>query len=121
MAEVDPYDDSIIRFAITRHNYDSETKHFRWTYEIAYDNKREFNKKFEQVSNDLEARQLSGQAHSKENVSGQRLEVGYFQNSQARREASHAQGSYRELDWKFRLVLALEKVRRFIPFRFRRW
>jgi hypothetical protein len=114
MAEVDPYDDSIIRFAKTRHKYDPETKHFRWTYESAYDNEREFKKKFEQISNDLEARQLSGQAHSKEDVSCQRLEVGYFQNSQARREARHAQGAYRELDWKFRFVLALEKVRRFI-------
>ena len=97
------------------------TKHFRWIYESAYDNKREFKKRFEQVSNDLEARQLSGLAHSKENVSGKRLEVGYFQNSQVRREARHAQGAYRELDWKLRFVLALEKVLRFIPFRFRRW
>lgn len=120
MAEIDPYDDSIIRFAITRHNYDPETKHFRWIYESAYDNKREFKKRFEQVSNDLEARQLSGLAHSKENVSGKRLEVGYFQNSQVRREARHAQGAYREVDWKLRFVLVLEKVRRFIPFRFRR-
>lgn len=121
MAEVDPFNDEIVRYVIRRHKYDPETNHFRWFYEIAFDNKREFERKFDELGDELDARKLSTQAHFKEEISGQKLEVAYFQNSQVRREARHAQGAYREIDWKLRFVLALQNVRRFNPFRFRRW
>jgi len=46
MAEVDPFDDSKVRYVIRRHRFDPETNHFRWFYEKAYDNKREYEKSF---------------------------------------------------------------------------
>jgi hypothetical protein len=104
MAEVDPLDDAIDRYVISRHKYDPESNHFRWFYEIAYDTKREFERKFDELGEELEVRQLSGEAHFKEQISGIRLEVGYFQNSQARRWARQEEGAYRVLNWRTRIV-----------------
>ena len=47
MTLVDPYDDSIVRYVIRRHQYDPETNHFRWFYESAFDNKREYRRKLQ--------------------------------------------------------------------------
>jgi len=104
MAEVNPFNDEIVRHVIRRHKYDPETNHFRWFYEIAYDNKREFERKFDELGEELEVRQLSGEAHFKEEISGIRLEAGYFQNSQARRWARQEEGAYRVLNWRTRIV-----------------
>ena len=86
MAEVDPYDDSIFRYAIKRHRFDSETNHFRWVYEAAFNNKREYEKKLEKAFNELEARHLKGEAHFKEQLAGEELKIGYFKNSKIRRQ-----------------------------------
>jgi hypothetical protein len=120
MAEVDPFNDEIVRYVIKRHKYDPETKHFRWFYEIAYDNKREYERKFDELGDELEARKLSAQAHFKEEVSGQRLEVGYFQNSQTRRRDQQEQGAYREVNWRNRIVFFFQNRNTRWRFRFRR-
>jgi hypothetical protein len=86
MAEVDPYDDSIIRYAIKRHLYDSETKHFRWILENAYDKKREYEKKLQEGFDELETRREKGEAHLKEQLTGEVLEIGNFRNSKSRRQ-----------------------------------
>ena len=56
MTLVDPYDDSIVRYVIRRHQYDPETNHFRWFYESAFDNKREYRRKLQEVFDELGAR-----------------------------------------------------------------
>ena len=105
MAEVDPYDDSIVRYVIRRHQYDPETKHFRWFYESAYDNKRQYGKRLQDAFDELTLRRLGGGVHIKEQVGGQKLEVGYFSNSKSRRERQFLQGAYRPANWKTRILL----------------
>ena len=105
MTEVDPYDDSKVRYVIRRHQYDPETKHFRWFYESAYDNKRQYGKRLQDAFDELAMRRLNGGVHIKEQVSGQKLEVGYFSNSKSRRERQFLQGAYRPANWKTRILL----------------
>ena len=92
MAEVDPYDDSIIRHAIKRHAFDPGTNHFRWIFESAYDNKREYNKKLQEAFDELNARQIKGEAHPKEQLTGQVLEIGNFRNAKTRRQERRQEG-----------------------------
>ena len=92
MAKVDPYDDSIKRYAIKRHAYDLEKKHFRWIFESAYDKKREFKRHLQAAFDELESRRQKGEAHVKEQVAGQILEIGYFRNSKSRRQAREEEG-----------------------------
>jgi hypothetical protein len=120
MAEVDPLNDEIVRYVIRRHKYDPETNHFRWFYEIAYDKKREYQRKFNELGDELEVRQLSGEAHVKEEISGFRLEAGSFQNSQARRWAQQEQGAYRALNWRTRIVFYFQNRSPRWRIRFRR-
>jgi hypothetical protein len=120
MAEVDPFNDEIVRYVIKRHKYDPETNHFRWFYEIAYDNKREYERKFHELSDELKARQLRGEAHFKESVSLRVLEVGYFQNSQARRWARQEQGAYRVVNWRNRFKFLFQNRNTRWRFRFRK-
>ena len=74
MAEVDIGNDSIKRFAVFRHRFDPVTNHFRWFGEIAFNNQREFNKYFEAVCAELEARRAANEAHFKEQFAGRILE-----------------------------------------------
>jgi hypothetical protein len=120
MAEVDPFNDEIVRYVIRRHKYDPETNHFRWFYEIAFDNKREFKRKFDDLGDELEIRKLRGGAHFKEEISGLRLEVEYFQNAQARRWARQEQGAYRVLNWRNRILFFSQSRNSRWRFRFRR-
>lgn len=65
MAEVDPFDDSIIRYAIRRHVYDPETNHFKWSYEKAYSKRREYERNLQEAFDELSARQVNGEADRK--------------------------------------------------------
>ena len=47
MTEDDPYDEAIVRQVIRRHQYEPETKQFRWFYKSAYDNKRQYEKRLQ--------------------------------------------------------------------------
>ena len=78
MTLVDPYDDSIVRYVIRRHQYDPETNHFRWFYESAFDNEREYRRKLQEVFDELGARQAKGEAHRKEQLAGRVLQIGNF-------------------------------------------
>ena len=49
MAKVDPYDDSVFRYVIMRHQFDPKTNHFRWFYESAYDSKWEYGKRLQEA------------------------------------------------------------------------
>lgn len=97
MAEVDPFDDSIVRYVIKRHRYDFETKHYRWFYQCAYDNEAEYRKYFNEIGDALEELRLRGEVQHKDQIAGVRLEIGFFANSKHRREAREIQGAYREV------------------------
>ncbi|CAN2171721.1 hypothetical protein MCEMKE14_00073 [Candidatus Nanopelagicaceae bacterium] len=114
MAQIDPFDDSVLRYVIRRHQYDTETKHFRWIYEVAFDNKREYEKKFEKAFNELEARRLKGDAHFKEQLAGEELKIGYFKNSKIRRQRRAEEGRMYLASPRNRVVFLLLSHR--IPF-----
>ena len=115
MTEVDPLDDSIVRYVIRRHQYDPETKHFRWFYESAYDNKRQYGKRLQDAFDELAMRRLGGGVHIKEHLSGQRLEVGYFSNSKLRRERQREQGTLRSVNWKRRILFMFFSITHRLP------
>lgn len=94
MALVDPYDDSRIRYVIRRHQFDSDTNHFRWIIEKAYDNKKEFNKALEAAFLELQLRREMGNAHNKEQISGMTFGIGYLSNSQSRRALRQEEGTF---------------------------
>jgi len=110
MTEVDPYDDSIVRYVIRRHQYDPETKHFRWFYESAYDNKRQYQKRLQNAFDELAMCRLGSGVHIKEQVSGQKLEVGYFSNSKSRRERRLLQGTFRPVNWRTKMLFWFSSI-----------
>lgn len=110
MAEVDPYDDSSFRYVIRRHKYDPETKHFRWIYESAYDSKREYNRRLQEAFDELAVRRTHGEAHIKEQLSGQRLESGYFANTKLRRNRRLLQGALRPANRKTKILFVFSSI-----------
>lgn len=120
MTEVDCYDDSIVRYVIRRHQYDPETRHFRWLYESAYDNKKEYTKRLQEAFDELHHRQMKNEAHLKEQVSGSVLEVGYFSDSKSRRERHFAQGAYRPVNWKTRFLFRYLSIKPWLNGRMQR-
>lgn len=111
MTEVDPYDDSIVRYVIRRHQYDPKTNHFRWFYESAYDSKREYEKRLQEAFDELASRRANGLAHNKEQLGGRRLESGYFANSKLRRNRRLLQGAFRPANWKTRILFWFFSIR----------
>lgn len=103
MAEVDPFDDSKVRYVICRHRFHPETNHFRWFYEKAYDSKREYEKNLSGAFEELEVRRLAGDVESKEQLTGVRLEKGYFSSSASRRAHRLEQGAFRPVTWRTEL------------------
>ncbi|TSA20054.1 MAG: hypothetical protein D4R69_05855 [Actinomycetales bacterium] len=81
MSEVNINDSSIKRFVITCHKFDPETNHFRWMPEIAFDQKRDWNRYWDRWVADLELRSQMGTSHSKEAISGYILDVGDVKES----------------------------------------
>lgn len=114
MAEVDPYDDSILRYAIKRHRFDSETNHFRWVYEAAFNNKREYEKKLEEAFNELEDRHVKGEAPFKEQLAGEELKIGYFKNSKIRRQERQEEGRLHAVTPRNKVIFLILSWR--IPF-----
>jgi hypothetical protein len=94
VAEVDPFDDSIIRYVIRRHAYDPETKHFKWNYEKAFNKRREYEKSLRAAFDELGARQIRGEAHFKEQLIGEVLEIGNFRNAKTRRQERKLEGQF---------------------------
>lgn len=114
MAQIDPFDDSVLRYVIRRHQYDPETKHFRWFYESAFDNKREYKRKLLKAFEELEARQVKGEAHHKEQLTGVVLQIGNFRNSKSNRQERAEEGRYYLGSPKNRIIFLLLSHR--IPF-----
>lgn len=110
MAKVDPYDDSVFRYVIMRHQFDPKTNHFRWFYESAYDSKREYGKRLQEAFDELASRRANGLAHDKEQLSGRRLESGYFANSKLRRNRRLLQGAYRPVNRKTRILFGFFSI-----------
>lgn len=104
MAEVDPFDDSIIRYAIRRHNYDPETNHFKWSYEKAFSKRREYEMNLQEAFDELNARQAIGDAHPKEHLAGEVLEIGNFKNAKSRRQERKQEGQFYVASFRNRLI-----------------
>lgn len=113
MAEVDPFDDSIIRYAIRRHIYDPETNHFKWSYEKAYSKRREYERNLQEAFDELSARQVNGEAHPKEHLAGEVLEIGNFRNAKTRRRERKQEGQFYVASFRNRLILFI--VSRMFP------
>ena len=92
MTQIDPYDDSVLRYVIRRHQFDPETKHFRWFYESAFDNKQEYKRKLQEAFDELGVRQEKDEAHLKEKLAGGVLQIGHFRNSKSRRKERAEEG-----------------------------
>ena len=120
MAEVDPLDDSIVRYVIRRHSYDPATRHFKWFDERAFDNKKEFEASLQEAGFELERRQVKGQAHHKEQIMGQVLAINYLVESKSRRKMRKAEGAFVPATFKARLLFALSTKRFLLSNRRRR-
>jgi hypothetical protein len=121
VAEIDPFDDTKVRYVIRRHQFDPNTNHFRWFFEKAYDNKREYEKKLSEAFEELEVRRLVSDVDSKEQLTGIRLEIGHFSSSASRRANRIEQGAFHPVTWKTKISFfyhsnrfrLLQKRRRF--------
>ena len=76
MAEVDPEDDSRDRWVLWWYRYDPERRERRNTVVAAFTNKREFQRRLMELSQDLERRKSSGESESVEHLSGVLYEAG---------------------------------------------
>jgi hypothetical protein len=114
VAQIDPFDDSVLRYVIRRHQYDPETKHFRWFYESAFDNKREYKRKLLKAFEELEVRQVKGEAHLKEQLAGEVMQIGNFRNSKSNRQKRAEEGRMYLASPRNRVVFLLLSHR--IPF-----
>jgi hypothetical protein len=76
MAEVDPEDDSRDRWVIWWYRYDPERRQRRNTVVAAFSKKREFSRRFRELSQDLERRKSTGESEAVEHVSGVLYEAG---------------------------------------------
>ena len=86
MAEVDVNDDSIKRFAIFHHRFDSETNHFKWVGIKAFSKKREWKKYLAKAGAELALKCASNEVSMKELVTGRILEAGSAENNKAIRK-----------------------------------
>lgn len=96
MAEVDVNDDSIKRFAIFHHRFDSETNHFKWIGIKAFSKKREWKKYLTKAGAELALKRASNEVSIKERITGRILEAGSTKNNKATRMLRReSQGIYR--------------------------
>jgi len=70
MAEVDPDNESILRYTVRHHKFDPETNHFRWFNIKTFDNEAEMTQLMNQIFEDIERRRNLGEADLKEQVAG---------------------------------------------------
>jgi len=103
VAEIDPFDDSKVRYVIRRHQFDPNTNHFRWLFEKAYDNRREYEKKLSEAFEELDVRRLVSDVDPKEQLKGERLKIGHFSSSASRRARRLEQGAFRPVTWRTEL------------------
>ena len=89
MAKVDIQDKTIRRFVISRHKFDPETSHFRWVPEIAFDQKRDWDRYWDWSVKELKQRERLGSTHFKEEISGYILEINNLKNHIDEKHAGH--------------------------------
>lgn len=86
MARVDPKDDSKTRWILEWYRFDPERNERRHVAVAAYTRKREFNRAFRQLGQELEARKAAGLSEDVESVSGVQHRKGYLAEMRKMRE-----------------------------------
>ena len=77
--QVDPQDDSTIRWVVRWYRFDPERNERRHVPVAAYTEEAEFNQALRELSKDLERRKSLGLSEDVEHVSGVLLERGYLE------------------------------------------
>lgn len=77
MPQVDPDDDSLLRYVLHHYRYDPHRNERRNVVVAAYDNEAEFMERLEVTSRELRDRKERGEAESVERLSGVVLEPGH--------------------------------------------
>jgi hypothetical protein len=110
--QIDPLDDSRVRYVIQRHTFDNQVKFFRWINERAFDNKKEFEIELEEAFRELHMRRQRGEADAKEQVSGMKLGINHFANSSQKRIARQELATYLPNNLLNRIRVSLSFLRR---------
>lgn len=78
MSEIDISDDSLTRFVVKHYKFDRSTKHFVHLELMAFDNKKEFEKKISELGKSLQILQNANKVSSSEYVYGVIYQPGHF-------------------------------------------
>ena len=96
VAEVDPDDDSRKRWVLHWYRYDPERKERRYVVVAAFDDKKEFTRRLDELSTELDRLQKEGQAEEIERIGGVELPAGYrAATNDARRKRQAAEAHWR--------------------------
>ncbi len=83
---MDPKDDSKTRWILEWYRFDPERNERRYVAVAAYTRKREFNRAYRQLGQELEARKAAGLSEDVESVSGVQHHKGYLAEMRKMRE-----------------------------------
>lgn len=91
MSEVDPEDDSVMRFVVQHFRYDAVQKTFRRVAIAAYDNAAEYERRFEEEASALDRRRSAGDhVHRYEKITGMQLSPHHSRDAARERQAFKA-------------------------------
>ena len=82
MAQVDPEDDSILRFIVRHYRYDSQRRERRHVIVAAFDNEAEFEARLQSEAAEIQRRRDNGETvDRREHASGSVYEPGYLRRA----------------------------------------
>ncbi len=99
MAQVDPDDDTILRFVLWHNTFDPSRHERRHVVVAAYDNEAEFKAALAPLHEDLRRRRQAGSAHPTEHYGGEPRHPGH----EARRQQA------KQMKWAFRGAMAVSR------------
>jgi hypothetical protein len=96
MPQVDPDDDSLLRYVLHHYRFDPARNERRNVVVAAYDNEAEFMEGMEAASRELRARKEHGEAEPVERLSGVVLEPGHDRRVRRERIEGRRFGGFRD-------------------------
>jgi hypothetical protein len=81
MAQVDPQDDSIMRFIVRHYQYDPDRRERRHVVVAAFDNEAEYKARLQEVAAEIRRRRETGEDVDREHASGLIYEPGYLRRA----------------------------------------
>ena len=90
MPEIDPLDDSCLRYVVMHYAFDEQSHERTGRAVVAFDNEAEYREYATAATDDLERRQQAGLADSKEKITGVQWPAGYHAQGQSKRLARRA-------------------------------